>query len=107
MTDLEYTAAQRRHELAVKFFPAGLMPDQIKLLDEVEQLLIRAYQAGESQAVEVQTWSNQSAFGYAILAAERTGQAPAQIQQLVKALHTIFDRVSLEEAAAHYRRSPY
>lgn len=55
----------------------------------------------------MQQWSNQSALGYAIMAAERLGWSEEQIQQLVRSMQNRFDFKTLEEAAEHYRRSPY
>ncbi|MNC15164.1 hypothetical protein D3C76_307150 [compost metagenome] len=109
MNDLEYTAAQRRRELALKYFPQGMEIGMIAMLDEVEQLLIKAYQAGqqESEKLSPQEWSNQSAAGYTIMAAEGAEFTEGQIQALVNRLHNRFDRVTLEEAAAHYCKSPY
>ncbi|MEK3875164.1 hypothetical protein [Paenibacillus sp. FSL M7-0420] len=109
MNDLEYTAAQRRRELEQKHFPQGMEPGMIALLDEVEQLLIKTYHAGqqESDQLSVQGWSNQSAAGYTIMAAESVGFTEGQIQALVNRLHNRFDMVTLEEAAALYCNSPY
>ncbi|KHL95406.1 hypothetical protein QW71_12920 [Paenibacillus sp. IHB B 3415] len=61
----------------------------------------------ESEKLSVQGWSNQSAAGYTIIAAEGEGFTEGQIQALVNRLHNRFDMVTLEEAAAHYRKSPY
>ncbi|KUP23126.1 hypothetical protein [Paenibacillus sp. DMB5] len=109
MNELEYTAAQRRRELEQKHFPQGMKPGMIALLDEVEQLLIKAYHAGqqESEQLSVQGWSNQSAAGYAIMAAEGAGFTERQIQALVNRLHNRFDMITLEKAADHYCRSAY
>lgn len=99
-------AVQKRRQLARKHLPLSLATANIKLLDELEQHLIQAYEAGISQ-IEGQAWSNQSAMGYAIMAADQIGWSDEQIHQLVKALHNRFDAVSLEQAAEHYRKSPY
>lgn len=109
MNDLEYTVAQRRRELEQKYFRQGMKPGMIALLDEVEQLLIKAYHAGqqESEKSSVQGWNNQSSCGYTIMAAVGKGFTESQIQALVNRLHNHFDMVTLEEAAAHYRNSPY
>lgn len=105
--NLELTCAKHRIALEKKHFPDGVTPEQIKLLDDVEQLLQRAYTAGTESADSTQAWSNHSAFGYAILAAERAGFSENDIQRLVRALRSQFDTVSLEEAAECYRKSPY
>lgn len=104
---LELTCAKHRIALEKKYFPNGATTEDIKLLDDVEQLLQRAYQAGAQSSNDVQAWSNQSAFGYAIAASERTGFSDNDIQRLVRALHNRFDMISLEEAAEHYRKSSY
>ncbi|MUG43448.1 hypothetical protein [Paenibacillus woosongensis] len=104
---LELTCAKHRIALEKKHFPNGVTPREINLLDDVEQLLQRAYQAGAQSSNDVQAWSNQSAFGYAIMAAERVGFSESDTQRLIRALHNRFDVVSLEKAAEHYRRSSY
>jgi len=93
-------AVMQRVQLQRDFFPHGVTPNVIKLLDRVQQLL---EQSGEPS----QRWSNQTAFGYAILASERIGMPEDEIQRLVRGMHTAFDRYTLEEAAEHYRKSPY
>jgi len=55
----------------------------------------------------MQEWSNQSVLGYVIMAAERIGMSEADIQRLVSSTHNRFDMKTLEEAAEHYRKSPY
>lgn len=104
---LELTCAKHRVALEQKHFPDGVTPQEIKLLDDVEQLLKRAYTAGAESAGNSQAWSNQAAFGYAIAAGERAGFSESDIQRLVRAMHNQFDMKTLEEAAAYYRRSPY
>lgn len=104
---LELTCAKHRIALEQKHFPNGVTPQDIKLLDDIEQLLKRAYMAGAESAGITQPWSNQSAFGYAILAGECAGLSENDIQRLVRAMHNRFDMVSLEEAAEHYRKSAY
>ncbi|MED4602553.1 hypothetical protein P9314_17955 [Paenibacillus validus] len=98
-----------RIDLERKHFPQGVAPDAIRLLDDVEQLLSKAYQAGLKAAEQSapQPWSNQSCFGYAIMAAERIGMGEKEIQRLVRAMHNRFDMITLAEAAEHYRKSPY
>jgi len=93
-------ATMKRISLQREFFPTDLVPDMVRLLDRVQQLL---EESGEPN----QRWSNQSAFGYAILAAVRIGMPEDEIQRLVRAMHTAFDMNSLEIAAEHYKRSPY
>ncbi len=109
MEQLILTSAKRRLELEQKHFPNGVTPDQIKLLDDVQELLSRAYQAGKRDAERFapQAWSNQSCMGYAIMAAEHLAWDEAQIQKLVRSMQNRFDFKTLEEAAEHYRQSPY
>lgn len=52
-------------------------------------------------------WSNQTCLGYAIMAAEQMGMKEEDIQILVRNMHNRFDFKTLEEAAEHYRKSPY
>jgi hypothetical protein len=98
-----------RHHMEQRHFPQGVTPDMIKLLDQVEELLAKAYQSGYQTAEKLapQAWSNQSAFGYAILAAERAGIPSDQINRLVRSMHNRFDMITLEEAAEAYRNSTY
>lgn len=103
------TSAKRRIELEQKHFPNGLAPNDIKLLDDVQELISRAYQSGRDSAEkqQPQEWNNQSYFGYMILAAEQIELGEHEINLLIKALHTIHDTISLQEAAEHYRCSSY
>lgn len=98
-----------RVQLEQKHFSQGVTPDTIRLLDDVEELLVKAYQVGCQTAERLlpQAWSNQSAFGYAILSAERAGLPTEQINSLVRSMHNRFDRITLEEAAEAYRKSSY
>jgi len=98
-----------RVQLEQKHFPQGVTPDLIQLLDDVEELLVKAYQVGCQTAEKLvpQAWSNQSAFGYAILAAERVCFPTEQINRLVRSMHNRFDMITLEEAAEAYRKSSY
>lgn len=107
MSELAFTCAKHRVELMKKHFPEGVTTDGIKLLDDIEQLLKRSYHAGADSSISSPTWSNQSAFGYAIMAAEPAGFTEDDIQRLVRALHNRFDMVSVEEAAEYYRKSSY
>lgn len=109
MDNLALTCAKRRIELAQKHFPTGLTTEMIKLMDDVQELLSKAYIEGYQVAenAKSQQWSNQSAFGYAITAASRMGMSEHDKQRLVRSLHRTFDEVSVEEAAESYRESPY
>lgn len=109
MKPLEATATKHRMELMQRHFPQGVTPDMLRLLDEVEGLLKKAYIAGKQFADQaaLQSWSNQSCFGYMIMAAERIGMDEEDIQRMVHAMHTLHDTISLEEAASRYCNSPY
>jgi hypothetical protein len=98
-----------RIQLMQKHFPQGLTPDMIRLMDDVEQLLVKAYETGRQEALSCVPleWSNQSCFGYCIMAAERIGLDPEETGRITRALHRVFDDKTLEAAAEHYRRSPY
>jgi len=101
-------SAKCRVDLHRKHFPKGATSADIKLLDDVQELISRAYQAGrEAAAASPQGMSNQSILGYAILAAERIGLSNNEIHLLVNNLHRLFDEVTLEEAAGHYVQSEY
>ncbi|OME02658.1 hypothetical protein BSK54_10395 [Paenibacillus odorifer] len=98
-----------RVQLEQKHFPQGVTSEEIRLLDDVEELLVKAYQVGcqTAQRMALQTWSNQSAFGYAILAAERAGFDTGNINRLVRSMHNRFNMITLDEAAEAYRKSSY
>lgn len=100
---------KQRIELERTFFPQGMSQNIIQLFDKMGQLQREAYQAGY-RAAELycsQSWSNQSALGYVIMAAERIGISTQEIQRLVRAMDNRFDMKTLVEAAEHYRQSPY
>ncbi|SDF04558.1 hypothetical protein SAMN04488542_10555 [Fontibacillus panacisegetis] len=105
--NLELTCIKKRIKLENKHFPDGMYPKDIKLMDDVQDLLQQAYQVGAGSPEDSQTWFNQAAFGYAILAAERVGLSENDIHRLVRVMNSQFDMKTLEEALEHYRRSPY
>lgn len=109
MSGLHLAAAQQANKLAAKHFPEGLTPDLIKLFDDFRSQLMSAYIAGEASGdtVASQKWSNQASFGYAIMAGEKIGMDEPELNRLVRAMHGIHDMRSVEEAAEHYRMSPY
>ncbi|ULO05166.1 hypothetical protein H1230_18835 [Paenibacillus sp. 19GGS1-52] len=98
-----------RVQLEQKHFPQGVTPDMIWLLDDIEELLVKAHQVGCQTAERLvpQAWSNQSAFGYAILSAERAGLDAGNINRLVRSMHNRLDMITLDEAAEAYRKSSY
>ena len=52
-------------------------------------------------------WNNQSAYGYAIAAAESMELSKESIEGLVAEMRFEFDEMTLEEAADVYRKSNY
>jgi hypothetical protein len=100
---------QARMKIESQFFPNGVNVHEIKLLSKIEELVTQAFTAGSNmtETVSSEQWSNQSAFGYAIMAAERIGTSTEDIQRLVRSMHNRFDLKTLGEAAEHYRKSPY
>lgn len=52
-------------------------------------------------------WSNQSAVGYAIAAAESIGMSNKDIKKLTGAMYSEFDKRTLDSAAEIYRKSEY
>ncbi|MNW38887.1 hypothetical protein D3C74_159650 [compost metagenome] len=107
MGNVELTSIKKRIKLEQKHFPNGMYPKEIKLMDDVQDLLQQAYQVGAGSPEESQSWSNQAALGYVIMSGERAGFSEEDIQRLVRAMHNRFDMKTLEEAAEHYRRSSY
>lgn len=65
------------------------------------------YDPAELAALLSQPWSNGSCRGYMIMAMENCGFAGDDIRRIMAELHDLFDFVSLEEAEAHYQKSPY
>lgn len=61
----------------------------------------------ELAALLSQPWSEGACRGYVILALGRCGYRPAAIEKVMAELHEVFDYTTLEEAQAHYERSPY
>lgn len=104
--DVELTCIKKRIKLEKKHFPDGMCPKDIKLMDDVQDLLQRACQVGGSPE-DSQSWSNQAALGYVIMSGERAGFSEDDIQRLVRAMHNRLDMKTLEEAADIYRRSSY
>jgi len=52
-------------------------------------------------------WSNGACRGYVIMAMKNCGFVDQDIRRIMAELHELFDFVSLEEAEAHYQKSPY
>lgn len=100
---------QARMKIEKQFFPDGVTADEIKLISKIEELVDAAFEAGKQGEANTssQVWSNQAAFGYTIMSAERIGMKPEEIQKLVRAMHNRFDAKTLEEAREHYCGSSY
>lgn len=52
-------------------------------------------------------WSNGACRGYIIMAMENCGFVDQDIHRIMAELYELFDFVSLDEAEAHYQKSPY
>jgi hypothetical protein len=92
-----------------KYFPNGLQPEQMELVEDVRQVASDAFSAGYS-AAEIFTserWSNSACLGYAILAARAMKMSEKEIARLVRTMNGLYDFHSIEEAKAVYERSPY
>lgn len=105
--NVELTCIKQRIKLENKHFPDGMYPKDIKLMDDIQDLLQQAYQVGAGSPEDSQSWSNQAALGYVIMSGERAGFSEDDIQRLVRAMHNRLDMKTLEEAADIYRRSSY
>lgn len=55
----------------------------------------------------LEIWSNNSALGYTIMAAEATGLKKEQINKLVDAMQAAFDNVSVDQANSYYEHGTY
>lgn len=95
--------------LEEKYFPNGVLPEQIEFLDEVRSMLNDSFRAGFSAAhgAGTEEWSNNACLGYVILGAKAAGMTDAQTKEIVRAVYCQFDQVSVEEAKDAYIRSPY
>lgn len=52
-------------------------------------------------------WSNDASLGYTIAGAKKSGMTDDQINHLVKAVYSEFDKVSVSDAKDIYRKSDY
>lgn len=105
-----YSIPMAMRVLEDKFFPNGVLPEQIELLDEVRSMLNDAFRAGLTAAHvsgSVDQWSNNACLGYVILGAKAAGLKDAQTQKIVRSVYRQFDEVSVEEAKRAYEQSPY
>lgn len=101
---------KKRLELEQKHFPQGVTTDMVKLLDDVEEALRQAYQAGYKAAESLsggEEWSNNACLGYAIYGARKLEYTEEQTKKLVRAMYGEFDRKSLQQAKDEYNYSPY
>lgn len=55
----------------------------------------------------VERWKNGACLGYVIQAMENLDYEPNNIQLMVSEMRELFDFVSIDEADAHYCKSPY
>ena len=58
-------------------------------------------------AILSEPWSNNACRGYVIYAMEGCGFSPKDIRRVVRALHSVFDITSVEEARQHFENGPY
>ena len=58
-------------------------------------------------AVLSEPWNNNACRGYVIYAMEDCGFSSKDIQRVVRALHSVFDITSVEEARQHFENGPY
>lgn len=98
-----------RIELENKLFPQGMTPDQIKMLDQVEEMFSKAFSAGykAGQMFSNEQWSNNACLGYVILGAERLKYKEEQTQKIVRSIRGQFDFTTVDEAETFYNKSPY
>lgn len=101
--------AQMRMELESKFFPEGMTPEQIQILDHAETLFGKAFKAGyqSGQFFQGEEWSNNACLGYVILGAKSLKFKEEQTRKIVRAVQGHFDFKTIEEARAVYNKSPY
>ena len=62
---------------------------------------------GALQNMMFEGWKNEACLGYVIRALENLDYEPNKIQLLVSEMRELFDFVSIDEADAHYCKSPY
>ncbi len=103
------TPAEARMALEREFFNGGATPEQVPLLDRVEELLQAMWTAGYRMAEMVgeEPWRNSACVGYAIRGAQALSYTDDQIKALIRSMHSQFDRTSVSEATAIYNRSPF
>lgn len=97
-----------RRELE-KVLPKDLTAEQIKILDQAENLFKQTYKAGfnEARLFGGEEWSNNACLGYAILGAEKLKYSEEQTRKLVRSMYGVFDLTSVEEAREVYNKSSY
>ena len=103
------TPAEVRMTLEREFFNGGATPEQVPLLDRVEEHLKEMWTAGYRMAEMAgeEPWSNSACLGYAILGAKNLSYTDDQIKALTRSMHSQFDRTSVNEATGIYNRSPF
>ena len=61
----------------------------------------------ELAAMLSEPWSNGACRGYVIMAMENCGFSDKDIRHVMAELYELLDFKTLEEAEAHYQKSPY
>lgn len=102
-------AIQTRIQIEREFFPQGLTPENIRLVDRVEQISQQSFSYGYKigSAIQADEWSNNACLGYAIKGARRLGLTDEQTRKLIRSIYSTFDDVSVDEAKRTYENSPY
>ena len=102
------TPAEARMALEREFFKGGATPEQVPLLDRVEELLKEMWTAGYHMAeMAEEPWKNSACLGYAILGAKALSYTDDQIKALTRSMYWQFDRTSVHEATGIYDQSPF
>ena len=103
------TPAEARMALEREFFKGGATPEQVPLLDRVEELLKEMWTAGYRMAEMAgeEPWRNSACFGYAILGAKNLSYTDDQIKALTRSMQSQFGRTTVSEATETYNRSPF
>lgn len=102
------TAVEARGILEKEFFPDGVTPEQIRLLDTVEALVHRSFvDGGLALSESKEGWSNNACLGYVILGLQNLNTSPEDIQRIVRSVYSAFDDATIDEAKHAYNKSPY
>lgn len=55
----------------------------------------------------MEQWSNSAVLGYIIIGLERKGKSEEEITEVIRAVRSQFDWISVDEAADRYNKSAY